>query len=179
MEAPHRHKGFDLFIRLEIDQVDDCFAARGASRFRNLVHFEPIAASVVREEQYIGMGAGHKDILDKVVFLEVGGVEAAATSPLHSVSIYWQALYVSGMSDGDHHQFVGNQIFDVEAAAIVFEDSGTTGIAKLISDLPGFLFDQFHPELASGHQFSQTGDGDQQFLILRLDLVSLEPREAL
>ena len=81
-ELAHRHQRRDLLVGLDGDAVDHRLAPRRAARLRDLVHLEPVELARVGEEEQVVVGAGDEEVLDPVVVLEVGPVEAPAAAPL-------------------------------------------------------------------------------------------------
>ena len=72
----------DVLVGLELEQVDDRRAARGALLLGDLVRLEAVDPSQVAEEQQVGVGGGGEDVGDVVVVAEVGAGDALAASAL-------------------------------------------------------------------------------------------------
>ena len=59
----------DVLVLAEVQQVDDRAAAGVAGQLRQIVDFPPVDLALVREEQQVGVGAGHEQVLDRVLLL--------------------------------------------------------------------------------------------------------------
>src|SRR2546425_3175753 len=117
-ELPHRHERGDALVRLHGDAVHHGFAARGAGGLGDLVHLEPVALPLLREEHHVVVGRGDEQVLDPVVVLGVGGDHALAAAALAPVGGRRETLDVAGVGHGDHHVLFGDQVLDGELALV-------------------------------------------------------------
>src|SRR6266536_6550177 len=115
-ELAHRYQGGEALVGLHRDAADDGLAARGARRLRDLVHFEPVALPLLREEHQVVVGRRDEQVLDPVVILRVGADHALAPAPLAAVRRYGQPLDVPGVRDRDHHVLFGDQVLNRKLA---------------------------------------------------------------
>ena len=95
------------------------------------MHLEPEELAGVGEEQQVVVGAGDEEVLDPVVLLEVGAVEAAPAAALLLVGGDRDPLDVAGVGDGDDHVLFGDQVLDRELA-LVADDLGAALVAERV-----------------------------------------------
>ena len=85
LKFAHREKSRNPFTSLEIEQIDDRFAARGPARLRQLVHFDPINLADGRKKQDVGVHRGDKQRLDEILVFGRRTHLAFAAAPLRAV----------------------------------------------------------------------------------------------
>ena len=92
--------------------IDDRFPLGQPAADRNLVHFHPVAPSLVGEEQDIVVGRGDKEMFGEIFFLGFDTDHASSAALLAAIQRDRQPFDISEVRDGDHHVFFGDQIFD-------------------------------------------------------------------
>jgi hypothetical protein len=65
--------------------VDDCLATGVCADFRQRVDLDPVKASLIGEDEHIGVGRGHEEVFDDVLFLGLHADAAFAATPLRAV----------------------------------------------------------------------------------------------
>ena len=175
-ELADRHQRRDLLAGLDGDAVDHRLAARRAAGLRDLVDLEPVELPGVGEEEHVVVRARDEEVLDPVVVLEVGAVEAPAAAPLPLVGGDRDPLDVAGVGDGDDHVLFGDQVFDRELA-LVAHDLGPALVAELLHHLAHLLLEDRHPLRLGREDALQLLDRGPDFLELGLQLLDLEAGE--
>ena len=85
----------DLLILGQVQEVHDGPAAAVPARLGQIVDFAPIDLTAVGEEEQIGMGTGHEEVLDGIFFLGSCAFEAFPAAALCAVGGNGGALDIS------------------------------------------------------------------------------------
>ena len=78
----------DLLAFRQVQQIDDRPALALAAQLRQVVDLLPVDAALVREEQQIGVRAGHEQVLDRVLFFGLGADDPLAAAALGPVGAW-------------------------------------------------------------------------------------------
>ena len=174
----NRHKSFDLLIFFQLQQIDDCFTASQPSHIGNAMHFQPVAFSVIGEEEDIGMCGNHKNTLCEIIFFQVRTGKTFTTAALFSVSIDGKSFNVTAVRDRDHHIFIGDHIFSINIG-IPFQDNCAAQIAVFFFDLQRLFLDDIHSFLAVFQNTFQFYYQFYKFVVFLLNLFSFQPGQFL
>ena len=137
VEFLYGHKGGDGFLGPKAEQVDDGLAPRLPAGLGDPVHFKPVAPAGVRKEKNIRMRRGDEQVLHEIVFLGIHSQDAAAAAPLRAVGGHRGAFDIAGMGHGDHHVFIGYQVFYFNVAGS-FDDFGPAVVAETALEVDKF-----------------------------------------
>ncbi len=96
-------------------------------------------------------------MLDDVVLLELGTLDALATALLRAVQVGARALGVAGLGDGDHHVLAGDEVL-VGHVAVGRDDAGTAVIAVHALYLEQLFFDDPEDQRLIGQQTFEISD---------------------
>ena len=148
-----------------------------AAGLGNLVHLQAIHLSLGGEEQHVGVGGGHKQVLHEVGVLQVHALHALAAALLLAVGAHRQALDVAGLGHGDDHVLLGDEVFPLDVLRFA-SDAGAAGIAVLLLDLQQFVLDDLLQQALVGQDALVVGDLLAQLGQLFLDLLALQSGQA-
>ena len=122
------------------------------------------------------MGTGDEEVLDPVLFLGRGALEAPPAAALPLIGGDRDPLDVAGVGDGDDHVLFGDQILDREVV-LIREDLGAAVVSEGLGDLLHLLLQDAHPARLGGQNSLQVLDGGLHLLELGLQLLDLEAGE--
>ena len=168
----------DLLVLLELQQVDDGRAFRRAARLRDLVCLEMVDAAAVREEQDRVVRRRDQEVLDEILLLRRHALDALAAAVLAAISIECHALDVVVVRQRDDDVFLSDEVLDVDLAR-VDRQARAARIAELRLDRLELVLDDAEDAALICEDGLVVLDGLQDFLILLLDLLALEARQAL
>ena len=169
--ADHRA---DLFIGLDLQDVDDVRAAGVAPGLRDLVALLDIDPSAVGEEQDVVVGRGGKDRLGIVLVLGGHGSDAAAAAALGAVFADGQALDIAAVGQRVDALLLLDEILDIDLVLDVL-DLGAALVAVLVADRDQLLLEHLADHLRRGEQLFIIRDLLLELLILLLELFAVEP----
>ena len=109
----HRHDRGDCLVWLKRQQIDQRLATCLRISFRQSVHLEPINNAAGREEQNRRMGVADEDLADEILITGRHPCPALAAPTLSTIARKRHALDVTAMTDGNHHVFALDKIFDI------------------------------------------------------------------
>ena len=107
---------------------------------RNFIDFKPVHTAGVGKDEYVSMGRGDEQMLDKILVARLHAGTALAAAALHTVCRNRRPFHVSTVADRDRDLLVRDQIFQVDFGGFVF-DFGPALIAVLFLDFFQFLHD--------------------------------------
>ena len=158
--------GGDAFLRLERrNQVDDRLAAGGAAALGQLEHAQPVNLAFIGEAQKGVVGAGHQQLLDIVLVLQLAGGLAAPAALLRAVGVDRLGLGVAGMAERDHHGFLGDQVFHAQVQPRGL-DFRAALVAVLRTDRVQLVADHLHQAVRVGQDQHHFADLVQQHLVV-------------
>ena len=173
-ELAHRQHRVDPLALFQRQQVDDGATARGPASLRQFVDFLPVHLAVVGETKNGVVGAGDKQLVDKIFFLEGGGRPAAPAAFLRSVQRQGLRLDVAGVRQRDHHGLFVDQVFEIQVL-LVGQNLGATGVAVLGTQLQQLGANHRRQAFRHGKDFQKILDAGQQILILVQQLALFQP----
>ena len=175
--ARDRDHGGHLFVARNLQQVDDGHAARGASRFGDLVALEVVDAAAVGEEHDFVMRVDDDEALGEVLLAGRHAADALAAAVLRAVGALGQALDVAEMRHGYHHVVGLDEVLDVDLA-LHHGQLRAALVGKLVADLGHLLLDDAHEQSLIGQQALVIGDVLFQLVIFGLQLVAFQTGQA-
>jgi len=179
LRVPARNHGGDLLALGQAQKVDHGGPSGAPAELGDLVDLQLEDPSLVREEEQRPVGAGHEEVLQEVLLLEVRPRDAPSPAPLNPVGVEGHALDVAGMRKGDHHLLVGDQVLDVEVPSHEGLDLRPAVIAETSLDVQQLGADHAVQLLPAGQQALEVLDGGQQDSLLLLELLALQAGQAL
>ena len=177
-EIAHRQDGLDLFAFLQIEQLDNGFAARLTARLRNLVDLEPVDPPTITEAEDVGVRAGDQQLVDKILFLHARGDLAAAATALGAVIGQRLRLDVTGVGQRDHHVLIDDQVLHLERDALR-DNLAAALIAILLADGGQFFADHAHQPPRVGEDVEQIDDGLEDVAVLFAQLFLFQAGQAM
>src|SRR6185369_3606465 len=172
-ELTHRKNCRHLFVRRQIEQVDNRFAASCPSSFRELINLQPENFTRIGKEEEIILGRSDKEKFDKVFILGLDPCFAFAATTLGTVKRDCTPLDVARMGDVDHHILFNNGVFKSNLGGLG-NDLGTARIAELLLDLQQLPLDDGKYLRLRTENLLQTGDKAQHFHIFVDDFFPLQ-----
>ena len=175
--ARHRHHARHLFIRRNLDEVDNRRAARGASSFRNLVALDHVHAPHVGEEHDFVVRGNDAHLHGEVLFLRCHAGHAASAAVLRAVDGFRRALDVALPRQRDDHVLLLNQVFHVDFAV----DGGqlrAARVSKFIADGADFGLDNLHQQVFVRQNRLEAGDFLLQIVVFLLEAVAFQTGQA-
>ena len=158
--------GGDALFRLERrNQVDDRFATGGAAALGQLEHPQPVDLAFIGEAQQGVVGAGHQQLLDIILVLELAGGLAAPAALLRPVGVDRLGLGVAGMAERDHHGLLGDQVFHAQIQPRGL-DLGAALVAVLGANRVQLVANHLHQPVRVGQDQHHFADLVQQHLII-------------
>ena len=169
--------GADRLAFLQRQQVHDGRAAGMAAGLGNLVHLQAIHLALGGEEQHVGVGGGHEQVLHEVGVLQVHALHALAAALLLAVGAHGQALDVAGLGHGDDHVLLSDEVFHLDILRFA-GDAGSARGAVLLLDLQQLVLNDLLQQVLVGQDLLVVGDLLAQLGQLFLDLLALQTGEA-
>ena len=124
------------------------------------------------------MRVGNKECVDRVLFTRRHADDALATAVLLTIGCKWLALDVAAPANGDHHIFVGNEVFVGHLARRIVGDARATQVAKLLFHLGVLAGDDLRDARRSAQDIFEFGDQLDHFEVLVFDLLALKRRKS-
>ncbi|MNF41326.1 hypothetical protein D3C84_223490 [compost metagenome] len=171
-----QHSG-DVLTLVQRQQVDQRTTASGARGLRNLIGFQPVHLALAGEQQQCGVTVGNQQVSDVVLVLDTGGRLALAATTLRLISAQRLRFGVTGVGDGHHPLFFGDQVTQGQIQAGV-ENLGAPGIAELGLDRFQFFANHFHQAHCAGEDADQLADLGENFLVFGQQLLVLQAGQA-
>ncbi len=109
---------FDLFVRVELQKVDDSSAPRRSVHQGDLVGLQPVDLALVCEEEQVRVGARGEHPHEQIVVFEAGTLHTAATAALSTEDIGRDGLHVAALTEGDHDVLVVDEVLHLHVAGI-------------------------------------------------------------
>ncbi len=125
--------GGDAFSRIQRQHVDNGSAPGGTAGLGNLVALAVVHPALVGEEQHMIVGGGNDHGLDKVLLLEVLGVDASAAPALGAVGVHGHPLDVALAGQGEGAGLLLNEILNVQLVLDLL-DLGFALVTELVPD---------------------------------------------
>ena len=170
--------GGDCLAAGERQQVDDRRALRLPRRLRNIVAFEPVNKTAVREEKDGLVRRRNEELLDKIRLLRPHAGHAASPALLVAVSVEGNALDVAAVGQRQHDVFFRDEVFHRHIRGVEGDPSAAV-VAELLFDLRQLVLDNAKDFALVGEDGFQVLDGFQHFLIFFLNFFPLEAGQAL
>src|SRR5581483_3738643 len=126
--------GLDALLGLELQQVHDGGAARGALLHRDLVRLEPVHAPAVGEEQQVRVRRGGEDLRDVVLVAELRARHTPSAASLRAERVGRHRLHVALRRQRDDQVFVVDEVFDVDVAGVEGDLAAAVG-GELVADV--------------------------------------------
>ena len=120
------------------------------------------------------MGAGHEQVLDRVLVLRLGALEPLAAAPLRAVLGDRRPFDVAVRADRDDHCLFFDQVFQVDVAELVAADLGAPLVGVLSFHLLEVLADDRADVLLVGEDPPILADVRQQVAVLVAELLLFE-----
>ncbi len=150
---------------------------RRAVRLGQLVRLRAVDATLRREEQQPVVRGRHEEVLDDVVLLELGTLDALAAALLRAVQVGARALGVTGLGDGDDDVLACDEVLVVDIA-VGRDEPRATLVAVLVDDLLQLVADDGALPLRTGQDVLVVLDLALDLGEVVDDLLTLEGSEA-
>src|SRR4029077_6126885 len=170
-------------IGLELEDIRDGAALGGAPHLGNFVNFFHVRASRRGEKHQVIVRGRGKKMFHEIAFLFLGSAFARlhadhtlASAPLRTKRAHSRAFNKAPMSNADDATLVRDQIFHVDLR-LIGRDFRQACRAVFVANFPKLFFDNREDTLLFGQDVAEVFDGVEEFLVLLVDLFSLEPRQ--
>ena len=147
------------------------------------MHPLDIAATGLCEENEVIVRAGGEEMLDEVSFLglvlSLSGGHADnpfASAALGAVGAHGSTLDEALVGDGDDATLIGDEVLDGDLS-LLGDEFGEARAGVLLFDRLEFVLDDGKNSVLTGENIEQVLDGLEEFLVLGVELVTLESGE--
>ncbi len=178
VEVAAGHEGRDLLALLQTHEIHGRLAFGLRPHIRNLVDLQPVQSSAVGEDQDVGVGRGHEQVLDEILLLGLHSHPAAASATLAPVQGHGRPFDVPVVGDRDRHVLVGDGVFDGDVVGRVDQLGPPRVAVGFLQFLEFGNDDQVDLALASEDRL-QTRDGGLDLGEFVQDLLPLETGKSL
>ena len=114
VELPDVEACVDAVVGLYVEHVLDGAPLRGLVAFWDVIHLQPVAATLLREEQHRVVHRGTIDVLDEVAVACGRALGTHAGTALSTELSQLCALDISEVRDGDDHLIISVEVLGVE-----------------------------------------------------------------
>ena len=177
LEVLDGEQGLDLLAFAELEEVDDRAALGRARHLGDLPHLDAEHAAGVGEAQEVVVRSADHDLLDVVVVVLVGALDAHAAAALRAVGVERQPLDVSGMADGEHARVPRHEFAELEVLGFVARDLGAARVAKALGERDGVGADDGEDARAVAEDRLELVDLGEELGEFARELLDLEPDE--
>ena len=177
-ELLHGQERRDLLVAFELDEIDDRLALAARSDVGDFVDLQPVHPAAIGEDHDVGVGRGHEEVADVVLFARAHADPPLAAAALRAVGRDRRPLDVAGVRDGDRHVLVGDQVLDPQLAALV-DDFGAPLVAELFAHRLQLADHELDQQFLAREDRAQPFDRLHQLDELVEDLLPLEAGQAL
>ena len=163
-------------VALYIEQVLYCPALAALVALRYFVALEPVAPSLLGEENHGVVHCGRIYIFGEILFAAVRSLASHAAPCLFAEFAERRALDVTQMADGDYHGVVGIEIFGVELLAGIFY-LGAPFVAVFLLHLLQFVLHHLLAQFGVVKDLLQVCNLPFQFVVFGVQLFQTETCE--
>ena len=174
----HGQHGGDLLAAIQLKQIHNRRAARGAPGLGDLVAIELVHAAAIGEEHQRVVRGSHEQLLDKILLARGRADDPLAAAPLGAVGSLGQAFDVPEVGQRDHHVLFLNEVDGVDLA-IDQGDFGAAGIGVLAADLEDLGLHDVQHHGGVAQDVLEVGDFLEKLAVLDFDLVALQAGQPL
>ena len=174
LEPAHRAAVGHLLARLELEQVDQGPTLRIPGEFGQLEHPHREHLPERGEHEQPVVGAGHEQVLDRILLVGAGPGEPLPAAPLGPVGVGRRPLDVAGAADRDHHRGLRDQFGHVANVTRFAADLGSSLVAVLGFNVNEFLANQPLDGRLARQDSTELADLRQQFAMLAAEFLLLE-----
>ena len=168
----------NLLTLLQSDKVRNVLTLGITPGLLHFIRLCTVNATGIGEEQKPMVSGGYKEVLPDIVGTQLRTLNTLAAAVLAAVVVTPSALNVPAPSNGKHHLFFRNEVFDTHVAIETKHDLSATVIAKAVNELLK-LFGDNPTLLARGLQnMVICRDQSLEFVVLIDDLLTLERCQA-
>ena len=114
IEVLNLDKCIDLVVGIDIDHILYRTTLRYASTFGYIIYLNPVATSLLGEEENIIVHCGGIDILYEVFIASVAALDSYASTVLCTELCERSALDVAHVRYCDNHRLIGIEVFSIE-----------------------------------------------------------------
>ena len=143
---PDGYHGGNLLFRHELQQIDDCGAARRSASFRYLISFQAVYAPCVCKEHDIVVCRRHEQFADVIVFQRLHSLDAFSSAVLALECVHAHALDVSEICHRNHYIFSRYQVFHGDVKFVI-ADMRPSLVSVLFGNDEDFFFDDAKEQL--------------------------------
>ena len=124
------------------------------------------------------MGRRSKKVFYKVFFLGRHTSYALAAPTLFAIGIDMETFNITGMRDGDHHLFIGDEVFHTQIAGRI-NDLRTPIVSISVFKIDHFVLDDHHTSGLIGQDILEIRDPGHQFIVFIFQLSTFHPCQTL
>ena len=169
-----REHSTDLFVRFQLDQVDDRFAFAGSCAFGDLIDVQPVHDAAVREEEDQVVAVRIEQVFHMVLLLGLHADDADSAAMLGLIGVRRNAFDVSGVGDRNDTGVTRDKVGNVNIA-LVERDFGAPGIGVFVLDFLKFLFDDAEAEVAGRQKTAEIIRKFHFFVVFIFEVLNRQP----
>ena len=173
-----RDNSGDLFVFFKLEKVDDSRTASRSACGRDVVAFDAVHTTAIREEEDVMMRRCDKHMFDEIFFFRTHARDTATTAFLTAVGADRHTLDVVAVRERKDDVFYGDEFFIRDIRRIV-RDGRTTVVAEFAFHFKKLFFDDAQHLSFVGEDGFEPSDLFHKCLELFFDLVAFEACEAL
>ena len=157
-------------VCLNVQQVLDGTSLRSFVAFRNFIYLEPVALTLLREEQKRIVHSSRIDMFDEIFVTGFTSLRAYAATVLRTELRKRCTLDVSHVRDGDDHFVIGIEIFRIELFRSIY-DFRTTVVAVFFFHFNQLVLDDLLAEFLVAQNFFEVSDLLHQVFVFGMELI--------
>ena len=138
------------------------------------MHLGAEAAALIREEEGPVVRVRNLERLHRILFTRGHAAHTLPAAMLLAVCGEWLTLDVAATTDGDHHIFVGNEVFIRHLARGVLRNARAALITKLLLELGVLGGDDLGDALRVGKDVLELLDQREHLQVLVFNLLALK-----
>ena len=166
-----------LLPRLELEDVHEGPPFRVTGELGQLEDPQREHLAERREDEQPVVGAGHEEVLDRILLVCTGAGEPLTAPPLGPVDVGSGPLHVAGPTDRDHHRGLGDELGHVADVARLTADLRPPRVGMLVGQ-PDELLANERPDVRVVRQHpAKFADLREQVAVLAAKLLLLEVHE--
>ena len=169
IEVLHMDKCTNLITLLNIDHVLERTTLRLAITLWNIIHLDPIEATLLSEEHHRRVHISLVYILDKVFIACCTSLSTYSTTSLLTEISKRSTFDISEVRNSDNHIIICIHIFWIKLSSHL-DDTSATLISILLLDLSKFTFNNLIAHSLAGEQFVEVLDEFLKFVVFIFQL---------
>ena len=175
-KALHTDKRVHAVILVNLEQVLDGASLRVLRTLGNLIYLQPVATSLLGEEEHVVVVGGGVDVFDEVLVACRASLRTHTSAVLCAELAQRRTLDVAQVRDGDDHLVVGVEVFRVEIAREGV-DFRAALVTIFVADFHKLLLDYLAEHMLVVENVVVMGYELHQFVVLVAEFLHFESGE--